>query len=152
MISNKKVIKNKVVELIDNYIFGFYHFFIEVCLSKNYKSSIIYQDQCYRSIVTKPARLSLFWLVRITSWLGSARYLNEPKNRLGSLGARVGSLSSRARYKKYSKYNICVYLKINNINNTKIIYLIALSLTKYSYELTYQSFVKCKVLSNTKLI
>jgi len=53
MISNKKVIKNKVVELIDNYIFGFYHFFIEVCLSKNYKSSIIYQDQCYRSIVTK---------------------------------------------------------------------------------------------------
>jgi hypothetical protein len=30
------------------------------------------------------ARLGSFWLVRITSQLGSARYLNEPKSQLGS--------------------------------------------------------------------
>ena len=40
---------------------------------------------------------------------------------------------------KYTKY-----LQLKNSNNTKIIYPIVLSQTKYLYELIYQSFVKYK--------
>jgi hypothetical protein len=65
--------------------------------------------------------------------------------RLGSArsggSARLVILTSQ---EKNTKYNICIYLKHKNINNKKIIYSIALNRTKYSYELTYYLFVKCK--------
>jgi hypothetical protein len=35
-------------------------------------------------LANEPARLGSFWLVRITSQLGSALYLNEPESQLGS--------------------------------------------------------------------
>jgi hypothetical protein len=44
----------------------------------------------------------------------------------------------------YIKYNIFIYLKLKNNSNTIIIYPIVLSTTKYSYELTYQPFIKYK--------
>jgi hypothetical protein len=59
-------------------------------------------------------------------YISLPRLDNEPA-RLGSLKARDGSLGSRASYKKYIKFNICIYQKLKNSNNTKIIYPIALN-------------------------
>jgi hypothetical protein len=52
----------------------------------------------YRSSWLGSARLDSSWLVKITSWLGSTRYVNELKIQLDStrLTTRAGSFSSRA--------------------------------------------------------
>jgi len=76
------------------------------------------------------ARLGLFWLIVIlrSQKASSARLVYELK---------LGHEACEAGIKKYTKYNIYIYLKLENSNNTKVTHPTALNRTKYLYVLTY---------------